>query len=125
MAHIVIQRKHPYTELQSVVLPCIEMTADVLHGEKNAVYKVRHIPPSDNAAKRRCLHISEHLLKKFLHVVFSSMKQQAFSAGEVQLIAYCRFADDEKTKTIVILDNANTSTHFKFSKICHFKPAKK
>jgi len=52
-------------------------------------------------------------------------EQQAFSAGEVQLIVYCRFADDEKTKTIVILDNVNTSTHFKFSKICHFKPAKK
>jgi len=52
-------------------------------------------------------------------------EQQAFSAGEVQLIAYCRFADDEKTKTIVILDNVNTSTHFKFSEICHFKPAKK
>jgi len=29
-----MQRKRPHTELESVVIPCLEITADILHGGK-------------------------------------------------------------------------------------------
>ena len=32
MAHVVRKRKRSYTELQSVVLPCLEIAANTLHG---------------------------------------------------------------------------------------------
>jgi len=34
------------------------------HGEKTAISKVRKIPLLSNTTKRRCLHISEDLLKQ-------------------------------------------------------------
>jgi len=33
MAHIFMQTKHVYTGLKSVVLPCLEITDDFLHGK--------------------------------------------------------------------------------------------
>ena len=53
MAHVVMKRKRHYTELESVVLPCLEIAADILHGGKKVVSKVRKIPLSDNTNKRR------------------------------------------------------------------------
>ena len=63
MAHVVMKRKRPYTELESVVLPCLEIAADILHGGKKAVTKVREIPLLDNTTKRRCDDILKDLLK--------------------------------------------------------------
>ena len=65
MAHVVMKRKRPYTELESVVLPCLEIAAGILHGGKKAVTKVREIPLSDNTTKtkRRCDDILKDLLK--------------------------------------------------------------
>ena len=40
MAHVVIERKLPYTELESVVLPCLEIADDKIHGGKKAIAKV-------------------------------------------------------------------------------------
>ena len=54
MVHIVIKRKRPYTELESVVLPCLEIAADILHGGKTAVSKVKKIFLSDNTTKGKC-----------------------------------------------------------------------
>ena len=53
MAHVVMKRKHPYTKLESVVLPCLEIAAGILHGGKKAVTKVREIPLSDNTTKTK------------------------------------------------------------------------
>jgi len=66
MAHVLMQRNCLYTKLESVVLPCLEITADILHGGKSFFDKVRQIPLSDNTLKRRCLHILD-LLKQLLH----------------------------------------------------------
>ena len=41
----------------------LEIAADILHGGKKAVSKVREIPLSDNTTKRRCDDISKDLLK--------------------------------------------------------------
>ena len=39
MAHVVMKRKRPRTELESVVLPCLEIAADILHGGKKLLPK--------------------------------------------------------------------------------------
>ena len=39
MAHVVMKRKRQYTELESVVLPCLEIAADILHGGKRLLAK--------------------------------------------------------------------------------------
>jgi len=44
MAHIITKRKHPYTELESIVSPCLEITADNLSGGNETVNKVRQTP---------------------------------------------------------------------------------
>ena len=106
MAHVVMKRKRPYTELESVVLPCLEIAADTLHGGKKAVSKVRQIPLSDNTTKRRCDGISEDLLKQLLdklkkaHSYGIQFDETTYISNEVQLIVYCRLADEE-AKTIV------------------------
>ena len=106
MAHVVMKRKRPYTELESVVLPCLEIAADTLHEGKKPVSKVRQIPLSDNTTKRRCDGISEDLLKQLLdklkkaHSYDKQFDEITDISDEVQLIVYCRFADEE-AKTIV------------------------
>jgi len=35
MSHILTQRKRPYTELEFVVFPCLEITADLCTKEKS------------------------------------------------------------------------------------------
>ena len=44
IAHVVMKRKRPYTELESVVFPCHEIAADTLHEGKKAMARVRQIP---------------------------------------------------------------------------------
>ena len=106
MAHVVMKRKHPYTELESVVLPCLEIAADILHGGKKAVTKVREIPLSDNTTKRRCHDISKDLLKQLIIKLKTSpayglqLDETTDISDEQQLIVYCRFVD-AKAKTIV------------------------
>jgi len=94
--------------------------------KKKAVDRVRQIPLSGKATKCRCLYISEDLLKQFLH---KRQNPQWFRihtdvitdvSDEVQLVVYCRVAD-EKIKTIralLVLSNSswslrNCSNHFR------------
>ena len=85
MAHVVMKRKRPYTELESVFLSSLEIAADTLQGGEKAIAKVRQIPLSDSTTKRRCDRISEDLLnqlvvklKKAHLMVYNSMKLQIF-----------------------------------------------
>ena len=91
----------PYTGLESVVLPCLEIAADILHGEKKAVSKVREIPFSNNTTKRRCDDISKGLLQQ---LAIKLQKSPAYGlrldettdiSDDQQLIIYCRFVDAE------------------------------
>ena len=106
MAHVVMKRKRPYTELKSVVLPCLEIAADILHGGEKAIAKVSQIPLSDSTTKRRCDRISEDLLNQLVdklkkaHSYSEPLDKTTDISDEVQLIVYCRFADEE-AKTIV------------------------
>jgi len=47
MSHHMMKVKRPYAELERVVLPCLEIAADLIHGGKKAVDKIKQIPLSD------------------------------------------------------------------------------
>ena len=53
MNHVVLKSKRLYTELESVVLPCFKVAADLIHGGKEAVKKVSKISLSDTTVSRR------------------------------------------------------------------------
>ena len=59
IAYTVMKQKCPYTELESVVLPCLEIAADILHRGKKTVGKLGEIPLSDHTTKRNCDDISK------------------------------------------------------------------
>ena len=92
--------------MESVVLPCLEIAADTLHGGKKAISKVRQIPLSDNTTKHRCDGILEDLLKQLLdklkkaHSYGIQFDETTDISDEVQLIVYCKFINEE-AKTIV------------------------
>ena len=105
MAYVLKKRKRPYAELESVVLPCLEIAADTLHGGKKAIAKVRRISLSDSTTKRRCDRISDLLNQPLdkLKKAYSYGKQLDETtdiSDEVQLIL-CRRYTDEEAKTIV------------------------
>ena len=61
MTHIVLKSKRPYTELESVVLPCLKVAADLIYGGKEAVKKVSKISLSDTSVSRRSQVIATDL----------------------------------------------------------------
>ena len=94
--------------LKSVILQCLKIATDTLHGGEKAIAKVKQIPLSDSTAKRRCDRISEDWLNQLLnklkkaHSYGIQLHQTTEISDEVQLIVYCRFANEE-AKTIVTL----------------------
>ena len=130
MAHVVMKRKRPYTELESVVLLCLEIAADILHGGKKAVTKVREISLSDNTTKRRCDDISKDLLKQIIKLKTSpayglQLDETTDISDEQQLIVYCRFLD-AKVKNIVehclccVKDGVSATAQSIFDKLHEF-----
>ena len=59
-----MKQKRSYTELESVVLPCLKIAAELINGGKKDVSNVRKIFLSDNTTKRRCGNISKDSLKQ-------------------------------------------------------------
>ena len=58
MSHHMMKVKRPYTELERVVLPCLEIAADLIHGGKKAVDKFKQVPLSDTTVGRHlCCYI--------------------------------------------------------------------
>jgi len=105
MAPVVMARKHPFTELEAVVLFCLKIDTDILPGGKKNFHKVRKIPLSNNRTKHSYLHNSEDLLKQLFdklkkaHLFGIHLNETIDISDKGQLILYCRFAD-EKTKPL-------------------------
>ena len=106
MANIVIKRKRPYIELESVVLPCHEIAANILHGGKKAVSKMRKISLSDHTTERKCDDILKDLVKQ---LVIKLKKNPAYGLqldettdilDEAHMIVYCRFVIAEAKTTV-------------------------
>ena len=66
MAQVLLQTKRPYTELETVVLPCLKIAVDLIYGGKNSVAKVAQIPLSDTTISRRSLSIGEDLKNQLI-----------------------------------------------------------
>ncbi|XP_064085393.1 protein FAM200A-like [Macrobrachium nipponense] len=99
------REKKPFTELENVVLPCLEVAADLIHGGKDAVKKVKQIPLSDTISRRSVMladDLKEQLVKKLrLAASFGIQPDETTDiGGKAQLIVYGRFPDLEE-KTIV------------------------
>ena len=47
MSHHMMEAKPPYTELERVVLPCLEIGADLIHGSEKELNKIKYIPLFD------------------------------------------------------------------------------
>ena len=52
MSHHMMTVKRPYKELECVVLPCLEIAGDLIHGGIRAVEKIKQIPLSDTTVAR-------------------------------------------------------------------------
>ena len=50
--------KRPYTEHERVVLPRLEIAADLIDGGEKEVNKIKQIPLSNTTVARRCSVIS-------------------------------------------------------------------
>ncbi|XP_076061598.1 zinc finger BED domain-containing protein 5-like [Oratosquilla oratoria] len=93
-------------ELENVVLPCLEVAADLIHGGKEAVKKMKQISLSDTTISRRSVMLADdmreqHVKKLRLASSFGiQLDETTEIGGEAQLIVYCRFPDLEE-KTIV------------------------
>ena len=66
MSHHMMKVKRPYTELKRVVLPCLEIAADLIHGGTKAVDKSKQTPLSDTTVGRRCAVISADLKQQLI-----------------------------------------------------------
>ena len=70
MLHHMMKVKRPYTELKRVLLPCLEIAADLIHGGEKDVNKIKQILLSDTTVAQRCAVISadikEQLIQKIL-----------------------------------------------------------
>ncbi|XP_069192912.1 protein FAM200A-like [Procambarus clarkii] len=130
MTHIVLQKKS-FTELENVVLPCLEVAADLIHGEKDAVKNVTQIPLSDTTIIRRSVMLADDLkeqLVKKLRLAASfgiQLHEITYIGGEAQLIVYCRFPDLKEKTTVehylyCIQLGLETTAHNIFQKLYDF-----
>ena len=106
MSHHMMKAKRPYTELERVVLPCLEIAAELIHGRKKAVDKIKQIPLSDTTVGRRCAILSEDLKQQLINKL---LKAPSFSiqldestdiTSEAQLMVFCRFPDAEAKRIV-------------------------
>ena len=99
MAYIVLKSKRPYTELEAVILPCLKIAADLIHGGKEAVNKVSKISLSDTTVYRRCQSIAtdleDQLIEKLKQATSFAIQLDKTTdvSSEAQLIVFCRFAN--------------------------------
>ncbi|XP_077974548.1 zinc finger BED domain-containing protein 5-like [Styela clava] len=98
--------KRPYTELERVVLPCLEIVADLIHGGTKAVDKVKKIAVSDTTVWRRCAVISadlkEQLIQKLLEASSFGIQldESTDISSESQLMVFCRFPDIKSNRIV-------------------------
>jgi len=106
MSHHVMKVKRPNTEHERVVLLCLEIAADLIHGGKKAVDKIKQVPLSDTTVGRRCAVISEDLKQ---HLIQKLSKAPSFGirldestdiSSESHLMVFCRFPDLDANRIV-------------------------
>ena len=106
MSHDLMKVKRPYTEVERLVLPCLEIAADLIHGGAKAVDKIKQIPLSDTIVGRRCAVISadlkQQLIRKILKAPSFGMQldKSTYISSESQLMVFCRFPNVEADRIV-------------------------
>ena len=106
MSHHIMKLKRPHKELERVVLSCLEIAADLIHGGEKEVNKIKRIPFSDTTVARRCAVISadikEQLIQKILKASsFGIQLDETIDiTSEAQLMVFCRFSDIETNRIV-------------------------
>ena len=106
MSHHMMKVKRPYTELEGVVLPCLEIAADLIHGRTKAVDKIKQIPFSGTTVGRRCAVISADLNQQLIQKILKApsfgiqLDKSTEISNESQLMVFCRFPDVEANRIV-------------------------
>ncbi|XP_045139254.1 SCAN domain-containing protein 3-like [Portunus trituberculatus] len=106
IAHILMKNKKPFTLAETVILPCLEIAAQHLHGGKKPRDKVRSIPLSDSSMKRRSVAVAEDLKDQLLTRLRAApwfglqFDETTDIVNVAQLLAYCRFPDSQSKKIV-------------------------
>lgn len=106
IAHILMKNKKPFTLAETVILPCLEIAAQHLHGGKKPRDKVRSIPLSDSTMKRRSVAVAEDLKDQLLTRLRAApwfglqFDETTDIVNVAQLLAYCRFPDSQSKKIV-------------------------
>lgn len=106
IAHILMKYKKPFTLAETVILPCLEIAAQHLHGGKKPLDKVRSIPLSDSSMKRRSVAVAEDLKDQLLTRLRAApwfglqFDETTDIVNVAQLLAYCRFPDSQSKKIV-------------------------
>ena len=101
-------------ELECVVLPCVEIAADLIHGGEKEVNKIKQIPLSDTTVAqisdatvaRQCAAIStdikEQLIQKILKASSFGIQldESTDITSKAQLMVFCRFPDIETNRIV-------------------------
>ena len=104
MSHHMMKVKRPHTELERVVLPCLEI-ADLIHGRK-AVDKIKQIPLSDTTVRPQCAVISADLKQQLIRKILEApsfgiqLDKSTDISSESQLMVFCRFPDVEANRIV-------------------------
>ena len=99
MAPVVLKSKRPYTELEAVILPCLKIAADLIHGSKEAVDEVSKISLSETTVYCRCQSIATDLEDQLIEKLKQApsfaiqLDETTDVFSEAQLIVFCRFAN--------------------------------
>ena len=95
MAHVVLKSKRRCTELEAVILPCLKIATDLIHGGKEAVDKVLKISLSDTTIYRRCQSIATDLEDQLIEKLKQApsfaiqLDETTDVSSEAQLIVFC------------------------------------
>ena len=106
MTYVILQHKRPYTDLEKIGLPLLEIAAQRLHGGKQALQKVRKLPLSDTTVMRRSHDIADDLLHQVVDHLKKApcyslqMDESTDNTGEAQLLVFCKYPDEEITKVV-------------------------
>ena len=106
MSHHMMKAKCPYTKLERVVLPCLKIAADLIHGGEKEGNKIKQIPLSDTTVARRCAVIYADIKKQLIQKILKAssfgiqLDESNDITSEAQLMVFCRVSDIETNRIV-------------------------
>ena len=89
-----------------MVLPCLEIAANLIHGSKKEVNKIKQIPFSDITVAQRYAVISADIKEQSIQKILKAssfgiqLDETTDITSEAQLMVLCRFPDIENNRKV-------------------------